>query len=99
LKGLQVRTDVNNDGMFVLDGKGKERHKAPLCNISKGGIIDVIPLIIITREGGELKILGAGGGCRSSRRGNSRCRKGGIRIHVKAVAEGNERFKWQQQGQ
>jgi hypothetical protein len=93
LKGRKVRAVVDNDWMSVLCGVGKEGRKVPPFNISRGGIIEVIPLIIITREGGELKNLGAGGGSRNDGRGDSRGWKGGIKIHVRegeAAMEGNK---------
>ena len=48
-------------GCPVLCGVGEDGRALPLCNISGGEKIEVIPLITITREGGELKNRGAGG--------------------------------------
>jgi hypothetical protein len=53
---------VDNKGTYVLHGIGKESCKVPPFNISRRGIIEVIAPAIFTREGEELKNLGAGGG-------------------------------------
>jgi hypothetical protein len=57
--------------------------------------MEVITIVIISREGEKLKNHGAGGGSHISGRDDSWCRKGGIWIHVRegvAVTEGDGRL-------
>ncbi len=53
----------------------------------------MICLVKTTSEGGELKNLGASGGSHSGGRGSSKCLKGCIRIHAKAVVEVDKDLK------
>ncbi len=79
--------------MPLLRGVGDDGHKVPLCNISEGGIIEVIPLVKITREGGELKNLGSGERSRSGGVGNRGCQKGGFKFHaIDGDVEGSSEY-------
>ncbi len=81
LKGRNVGTVVNGDGIAMCGGKGDEGREIPVRDFSRRGIIEAINLINISRKGGELEDLGADGRGRRSKPRDPRDLHSSIRIH------------------